>query len=411
MKTYKRLYDKCLDKEYIKAEILVAAKGKRKRKDVVRTLANIDRYVDKIYEILLTESYKPHLPRETVISEGTRPKKRIIRKIRFFDQIIHHIVIDACKDVFMQGMYVYCCGSVPGRGIHYGKKYIERWVQTDFKNTKYCAQMDIRHYFESVDHEVLKRRLRKRIADKRMLWLLDTIIDSGGEGIPLGFYTSQWFANYLLEDLDHYIKEQLHVKYYVRYLDDMVIFGRNKKELHRARAAIAEHLEKELNLQMKGNWQLFRMVYTDRNGKERGRALDFLGFRFYREKTILRKSLMLRITRTAGRISRKKKPTVYDAASMLSYMGWITNSDSYLMYESRIKPQIEVKQLKEIVSRHSRKGEKIKNAEIKNHCSMNYGDARTNYHCWGGFWQPAEGVGEDAHRQCYNCKFYIAGEK
>ena len=355
MRTQKRLYDKCLDKAYIKAEILVAAKGKRKRKDVKRTLKNIDRYTDVIYNILLTESYKPHLPRETVIQEGTRPKKRIIRKIRFFDQIIHHIVIDACKDVFTQGMYVFCCGSVPGRGIHYGKKYIERWVRTDYKNTKYCVQMDIRHYFESVDHDVLKRRLRKRIADRKMLKLLDTIIDSGGEGIPLGFYTSQWFANYLLEDLDHYIKETLHIKYYVRYLDDMVIFGRNKKELHKARTAIADYLTNELNLQMKENWQLFRMAYTDRNGKERGRALDFLGFRFYREKTILRKSLMLRITRTANRIGKKKKPTVYDATSMLSYMGWIENSDTYRMYENRIKPQVTVKQLKEIVSRSAKK--------------------------------------------------------
>lgn len=365
MKTQKRLYDKCLDKEYIKAEILVAAKGKRKRKDVVRTLKNIDRYTDIIYNILLTESYKPHLPRETVIQEGTRPKKRIIRKIRFFDQIIHHIVIDACKDVFTQGMYVFCCGSVPGRGIHYGKKYIEKWVRTDFKNTKYCAQMDIRHYFESVSHDVLKRRLRKRIADKRMLKLLDSIIDSGGEGIPLGFYTSQWFANYLLEDLDHYIKETLHIKYYVRYLDDMVIFGRNKKELHRARTAIADYLTKELDLHMKDNWQVFRMVYTDRNGKERGRALDFLGFRFYREKTILRKSLMLRITRKAAKIGKKNKPSVYDATSMLSHMGWIENSDSYRMYENRIKPYITVKQLKEIVSRKSKQDSRKEQANVR----------------------------------------------
>jgi hypothetical protein len=355
MKTQKHLYDKCLDKEYIKAEILIAAKNKRKRKDVKRILANIDRYTDIIYNILLNESYKPHLPRETVIQEGTRPKKRIIRKIRFFDQIIHHIVIDACKDVFMQGMYVFCCGSVPGRGIHYSKKYIEKWVRKDCKNTKYCAQMDIRHYFESVDHDILKSRLRKKIADERMLKLLDIIIENGGEGIPLGFYTSQWFANYLLEDLDHYIKESLHIKYYVRYLDDMVIFGRNKKELHRARTAIADYLTNELKLQMKGNWQLFRMVYTDRNGKERGRALDFLGFRFYREKTILRKSLMLRITRKANAIGKKKKPSVYDATSMLSYMGWIENSDSYGLYEDIIKPKVTVKQLKEIVSRKEKK--------------------------------------------------------
>ena len=251
MKTYSNLYDKCLDHSFIKAMILEAAKGKRKRVDVRRVLEKIDHYVDIIYNMLLTMTYKAHIPRATIIQEGTRPKKREIRKIRFFDQIIHHIVIKACYEVFTHGMYEFCCGSVPDRGIHYGKRYIERWIATDRKNTKYCCQMDIRHYFDSVDHEVLKRLLRRKITDKRMLWLLDEIIDSCETGIPLGYYTSQWFANFFLEGLDHYIKEQLHVKYYVRYLDDMVIFGRNKKELHRARAAIAAYLENNLKLQMK----------------------------------------------------------------------------------------------------------------------------------------------------------------
>lgn len=373
MKTYKGLYDKCMDKDFIRRCIFEAAKNKRSRKDISRTLADADRYVEIIYNMLLTESYEPRLPRETVIKEGTRNKQRIIRKIRFFDQIIHHIVIDACKEVFTHGMYVYCCGSVPERGIHYAKRYIERWVRTDCKNTKYCVQMDIRHYFESVDHDVLKACLHRRIKDARMLRLLDKIIDSGGQGIPLGYYTSQWFANFLLEELDHMIKEKLHVKYYVRYLDDMVIFGRNKKELHKARAAIAEYLQVQLKLCMKGNYQLFRMVYTDKSGQERGRALDFLGFRFYRDKTILRKSLMYRITRTAARVGKKNRPTRYDAARMLSYMGWVSHSNTYAMYEGYIKQKIDVKQLKRIVSSDSKRKERER--RVKNQLADRDGNA------------------------------------
>lgn len=354
MKTYSNLYDKCLDRDFIKQMILEAAAGKKKRIDVRRVLGSLDHYVEVFYNVLEKQTYRAHIPRATIVSEGSKQKKREIRKIRFFDQVLHHIVVNACHDVFSKGMYVFCCGSVPGRGIHYGKKYIERWIKTDHKNTKYCCQMDIRHYFQSVDHEALKRALRRKITDRRMLWLLYEIIDSCEEGIPLGYYTSQWFANFFLEGLDHYIKEQLHVKYYVRYLDDMVMFGRNKKELHKARAAIADYLANKLRLEMKGNHQVFRLDYVAKDGKHKGKALDFMGFRFWRDRTTLRKSLMVRICRKARRVGKKKRPTYYDAAAMLSYMGWIKNSSTYRMYEERIKPQVNVKQLKQIVSKNAK---------------------------------------------------------
>lgn len=373
MKTYKRLYDKCLDKDFIKAMIIEAGKGKKKRADVRRTLEKVEYYSEIIYDMMEKEAYEPRIPKETVINEGTRPKKRVIRKVRFFDQIIHHMVVNTCSEVFNTGMYQFCCGSVPQRGTKYAKQHIERWLRTDFKNTKYCVQMDIKHYFDSVDHEVLKKLLSRKIKDKRMMQLLEKIIDSCETGLPLGYYTSQWFANFLLEGLDHYIKEQLHVKYYVRYLDDMIVFGRNKKELHRARAAIAEYLEKELNLQMKENYQLFRLIYKDKQGKERGRALDFLGYRFYRDKTILRKSLLFKITRTAARIGKKDRPTYYDAAAMLSYMGWIHSSNSYNMYRSWVKQKIDIKQLKKIVSKKSKERSK---AHAYDFMERNNGDTR-----------------------------------
>lgn len=406
MKTYSNLYDKCLDREFIKAMIIEAAKGKKDRVDVRRVLEKVDHYVEVFYSILLYMTYRAHIPRATIINEGTRPKKREIRKIRFFDQVIHHIVVKACYEVFTRSMYEFCCGSVPDRGIHYGKRYIERWIRNDNKNTKYCCQMDIRHYFDSVDHEVLKRLLRHKITDRRMLWLLDEIIDSCETGIPLGYYTSQWFANFFLEGLDHYIKEQLHVKYYVRYLDDMVIFGRNKKELHKARAAIAAYLENNLRLQMKGNYQVFRLDYITKAGEHKGRALDFMGFRFWRDRTTLRKSLMLRICRKAKRIGRKPRPTYYDAAAMLSYMGWIKNSDTYRMYEERIKPQVSVKQMKQIVSKNTKNQEKEKPVQ----CGQGFYPNVAFGHCWGGFWQPADWYKEQAvencRKQCSNCKFY-----
>lgn len=302
------------------------------------------------------------------INEGTSKKQRLIEKPRYnYEQVVHHIVVSACYDIFMQGMYEFSCGSVPNRGAHYGKKYIERWIHTDLKNCKYILKMDIRHFFESVDHDVLKAWLEKKIRDKRMLNILFLIIDGSEQGLPLGFYTSQWLSNFMLQPLDHYIKEQLHAAHYIRYMDDMVVFGRNKKELHRMRIAIDDFLRERLNLKMKDNWQVFRFEYVERKtGKVKGRPLDFMGFEFHQDRTILRESIMLSCTRKVNRVVKKDKITWYDATAILSYMGYLTHTDTYGMYQDRVKPYVNVKKLKRIVSKHSRRKEKEKRERVEN---------------------------------------------
>lgn len=290
--------------------------------------------------------------------------------------------------------------------------------------------MDIRHFFESVDHLVLKEWLSKKFRDEYILELLFLIIDAIEIGLPLGFYTSQWFANFLLQPLDHYIKEELHVKYMTRYMDDIVCFGRNKKELHKVRLAISNYLETELHLELKGNWQVFRFEYEveeyviqcvhlnelEHLGKDleklrirhkskihkghrkifikvasvkaktmafenvlkkynstheivittHGRPLDYMGFEFHRNKTIMREGIMLRMTKKARQISKQDKINPKDAASLLSSLGWVDHTDTYGMYEERIKPYVEIKKLKKIVSRHQRRlnqnGNKVENS-------------------------------------------------
>lgn len=100
-------------------------------------------------------------------------------------------------------------------------------------------------YYPSIDKEILKNKFRKIFKDKELLWLLNIIVGSE-ENLPIGFYTSQWFANFFLTDLDHYIKENLKIKYYIRYADDMVLFSNNKKNLHKARILIEEYLKKKI---------------------------------------------------------------------------------------------------------------------------------------------------------------------
>jgi len=199
-----------------------------------------------------------------------------------------------------------------------------------------------------------------------------------------------WLANYLLQPLDHYIKQEVlldvkhnkELKYknrmkrkgiadyktpkylsgadhYIRYMDDMVVFGNNKKELHLILGRINKFLNEKLGLRLKEDWQIFKFDYTDKEGNRKGRDLDFMGFKFYRDKTILRKSILIRATRKAKKLYKKDIINWYDASSMLSYIGWINNTDTYNIYLEQIKPYINIKYLKSIVSKHSKELSKI----------------------------------------------------
>lgn len=265
------------------------------------------------------------------------------------------MVTNVLIPIFKHGMYEHSYGSIPGRGVHKGKKQIEKWIKRDTKNVKYCLKMDIRKYFDSIPHDVLRDKLSKLIHDKRFLNILYELISvrDSNIGIPLGFYTSQWIANWYLQGLDHYIKEELKAPHYIRYMDDMVIFSSNKRKLHKIKEKISERLE-ELGLTLKGNWQVFRFDYI-KHGKHYGRCLDFMGFKFYRDKTILRKSIMLKACRKAKKISKKDKATIYDIRQMLSYIGWIDCTDTYNMYENRIKPYVNIGKCKKRISKYDKR--------------------------------------------------------
>lgn len=187
-----------------------------------------------------------------------------------------------------------------------------------------------------------------------MLKILFEIIDATEQGLPLGFYTSQWLSNWYLQGLDHYIKEELGAIYYIRYMDDMVIFGSNKRKLHQMRVKIEEYLNNNLGLKLKDNWQVFRFECTVK-GKHIGRDLDFMGFRFFRHKTILRKSIMQRCTRKAKKISKKEHVTVYDARQMLSYNGYLKATDTYDMRKEWIEPYVNFDRLKLLISRYDKR--------------------------------------------------------
>lgn len=353
MKSYNNLWEFFVSDENIAKSIHKASLGKKKRKRIRKYLRDPD-FPKQIKEYANNFHNYKHIPHE--IYDGISRKKRTIIVPHFDEQVIHHMIVNTLMPMFTKGMYEYSYGSIPFRGGHKGAKTIWKWIQRGDRNMKYCLKMDIRKYFDSIPHDILLAKLRKKIRDKRFMAVLEEVINVTEKGIPLGFYLSQWLANWYLQDLDHYIKEHLKAKYYIRYMDDMVIWGGNKRELHRMRETIARYLEDELGLHMKDNWQVFQFHFIKKNNKEVGRFLDFMGFRFYRNRITLRKSIMLKATRKASRIYKRKKLTIHDARCVLSYLGWINATNTYQMYLAWVKPYVNIQKCKRIVARHDKKG-------------------------------------------------------
>ena len=346
MKSYKHLYEK-IDKDMVLLAIKEASKGskKRKRYDTRKALENPSEYADFILEDIKHFKNSKHKPKE--IYDGISRKKRTILVPNFREQVIHHLIVDLLKPFFFKGMYEHAYGSTPNRGAHGAKKAIERWIRKDKVNTKYVLKMDIKKYFESIPHDVLKAKLEYQIKDKEVLKILFEIIDTTEKGLPLGFYTSQWLSMWYLMGFDHYIKENCFADYYVRYMDDIIIFGASKEALHLLKNRAEDYLE-ILGLELNNKTQIFPLESRD---------LDFMGFRFSKNKTTLRRVIYYKMLRKARKLSYRK-PTIYEIRQMLSYLGWIKCTDIYGIYLSSIKPFVDFGKYKERISNYDRRIQK-----------------------------------------------------
>ena len=356
MRTYNGLFDHMLQDSSLSIAFYGASEGKRDRIDVRRVLYNLDFEKERLRNILLNEELvlKQHPTKR--INEASCGKIRdIIKPYYKYEQVVHHLVVNELKPIILKGFYEYSCGSIPHRGCHFGKKHIERWIRSYNKGEKiYVLKMDIHHFFESISHEILKEKLAEVIKDNKFLRLCNQIIDSHEVGLPLGYYTSQWFANFYLKKFDHMVKEVLGAPHYMRYMDDMVIISTDKAQLQFIRLMISYYLQDYLDVKLKDNWQVFPLA--DNKNDKSGRCIDFMGFKFYRDCTTLRKSILKRFRGRVYRASHKDRFTAYDATSIISYMGWVKHANVYDYYKRNILPKIvSLDRLKGQVSRMSKR--------------------------------------------------------
>jgi RNA-directed DNA polymerase len=317
MKRFGNIYEKIWDLNNLKKAHENARKGKSHYKEVKMVNKNPDYYLKKIQSQLKNKTYKTSNYVNMFIND--KGKTREIAKLPYYpDRIVHWAIMLQTEHIFLKHFIYDTYASLPNKGTH---KLINK-LKIDIKNkkeTKYTLKIDVKKFFPSIDKTILKSLLRKKFKDNNLLNLFDEIIDSYEKGIPIGNYLSQYLSNYYLSFFDHWVKETLKIKYYYRYMDDIVILSNNKLTLRLLFVKIDDYLKNNLKLKIKKNWQIFPTHI---------RGIDFLGYRLFGNYTLLRKNISNSIKKkckTIKKIGVKKN----DLNSLMSYMGWLKHCNAY----------------------------------------------------------------------------------
>lgn len=279
-----------------------------------------DRHKDKdnreLLEALKTGTYKTS---EYTSFKAYDPKERIIYRLPYYpDRIAQWSILNILGPIWTKIFIENTYACIKGRGIHKLCRDLRKVLNEDVEGTKYCLKLDIRKFYPSIDHDCLKGIIRRKIKDKGLLATLDEIIDSI-DGVPIGNYLSQFFANLYLAYFDHWVKEELKVRYYFRYADDMIILSDDKEKLKRLLVSIKIYLKHVLKLEVKGNYQVFPVD---------SRGIDIVGYVFYHDHTMLRKRIKKRIYRV---LNKWRMGRIADDAmkrSMACYFGWMKHCNS-----------------------------------------------------------------------------------
>lgn len=306
MKRIGNLYESIYSIHNLDLADYLASKGKDKQYGVILHRQDRDMNLLRLQNLLIDRTYKTS---KYTVFKVHEPKEREVYRLPYFpDRIAHHAIMNVLEPIFKSVFTADTYSCIKGKGIHAAVRSMKAALK-DRDNTIYCLKMDIRKFYPSVDHDVLKHLLRRKFKDRDLLYLLDDIIDSA-PGLPIGNYLSQYLANFYLTYFDHWIKEAKGVSYYFRYADDMVVLSSSKPYLHSLLNDIKQYLKNFLKLEVKGNYQVFPVA---------DRSIDFVGYRFYHTHTMLRKTIKKSFARA---VSKHK-----GMATIAAYKGWAKHAD------------------------------------------------------------------------------------
>lgn len=302
MKRLSNVYDKIISKENLLLAHKNACKGKSHQKGVITFKKNLVANIEALHQKLKAEEYITPIYKVFTIHE---PKEREIYVLPYIDRVVQHAILQVIGDMFRKNFTKDTYSCIPKRGVHLAKRNLQKAL-LDKKATEYCLKIDIVKFYPSINHDILKAMLRRKIKDDKLLRLLDCVIESTS-GVAIGNFLSQYFGNFYLSPFDHWLKEQMNVKHMFRYCDDTVILSHSKEFLHHLLIEIKKYLWNNLRLTVKGNHQVFPVAI---------RGIDFLGYKTYNHRySRLRKMIKKRCY--------KMIRYNYNEQSMASYGSWL----------------------------------------------------------------------------------------
>ena len=304
MKRIGHLYDKIISIENLQRADEKARCGKSNTYGVRFHDRNREANILALHEALLTKTFKTSPYDIFTIHE---PKERVIYRLPYYpDRIVHHAIMNVLEPIWVKTFTYNTYSCIKERGIEGCARRVERLIKSYGGRPLYCLKIDIKKFYPSIKHHVLKRIVRRKIKDKDLLWLLDEIIDS------------------------------------TEYADDIIFLSDGKDELRAAfTQVIKPYIEQELELQVKSNYQIFPIA---KNRYDRhGRALDYVGYKFYRNQKLIRKSIKRNFCKAVVKL-KKRVPSVSPAdfkQGIAPWLGWAKHSNSKHLLKSIIPKEYE----------------------------------------------------------------------
>lgn len=357
MKRIGHLYEKIVSMENLMLADEKARKGKTKTYGVMTHDKNREANLAALHEALVSKTYRTSDYEVFTVFE---PKERIIYRLPYYpDRIVHHAIMNILEPIWVKTFTYNTYSCVKGRGIEGCARRVSAIIKEFEGRPLYCLKIDIKKYYPSIRHSVLKAQVRKKIKDQDLLWLLDEIIcsvamdevghplegvvkeDEETHGLPIGNYLSQYLANLCLCYFMHYVNENMAEDVQkalgltekpkiecTEYADDIVFYADDKKVLHKVMEIAKAQIEDGLELKVKDNWQIFPVAENAQD--KHGRALDYVGYKFYRQQKLMRKSIKKNFCRKVARLNRKAEHMDDKAykQEIAAWLGWAQHSNS-----------------------------------------------------------------------------------
>ena len=333
MKRFSNLWHRIIDFENLLLAARKAQKGKRFRDNVLAFNYNLEKELVQLQAELESKSYSPGSYRTFHIQD---PKPRLISAAPYRDRVVHHALCQIIIPIFEKSFIGDSYANRVGLGTH---RALRRF--TDFaRSSRYILQCDIKKYFPSIDHKILKQLIRRKIKCPDTLWLIEILIDSGNpqepvsdfflgdndlnpdlraKGLPIGNLTSQFLANVYLNGLDHFVKEQLKAKKYLRYVDDFALFSDDRQYLTDARFQIDNYVS-SLRLKLHPiKSQLF----------ETSHGANFVGFRVLPDRIRVRSD---NLRRARLRLKQLQEDYAHDRIELSQLTQCLSSWEAHLLH-------------------------------------------------------------------------------